>query len=506
MLPSKIAVTAKDYYIQRTLEIFPGFLAWGTIFSVIILSLVAPLYAAIIIIIYDLYWLIKVVYLSVYTVMGYMNVLKWQKIDWNERLKNLKNAKNIYHLIILPTFKEGEDVLIPTIESLLNSSYPKDKMIVVLALEERIGKKSIKKVLAFEQKYKNKFFLYKTVIHPEGIKGEAKVKGANMSWAAREMAKILPGLGLKQEQIIVSAFDCDTRPHPQYFSALTWSFCLSGKPHNASYQPIMFYHNNIWESNAIVRFMMANSSFWNMIETQRPRRIVTFSSHSMSFKTLVDVGYWPTDMISDDSIIFWKCYFYFHGDYKVKPIYLPLSMDAVWAPTFWETIKNQYKQFRRWAWGVENVPLVIRGFMQEKNIPFAEKFIRIFKEVEGRWSWATAPIIISVLGWLPQALGGDNFRSNIIFFKLPPLLSSLMTFSMVGLIVGMMIGLVMVPPLPKGYSRFHYLSLVLQWFLAPFLSIPMVALPAIDAQTRLMLGKYMEFWVTPKGKISRGKK
>ncbi len=506
MLPSGATTNAKDYYTQRALEILPGFLTWGTIFGVVTLSLFAPLYAAIAVILYDLYWLIKVIYLSIYTVMGYINILRWQKIDWAKRLEKFKKAEDIYHLIILPTFKEGEDILIPTLESLIKSTYPKDKMIVILALEERVGKKAAERTKDLEKKYKNKFFLYKTIIHPDGIAGEAKVKGANMAWTAKQIAKLLPQIGIKNEQVIVSAFDCDTRPHPQYFSALTWAFCISDKPHNSSYQPVMFYHNNIWESNAIIRFMMANSSFWNMIETQRPERIVTFSSHSMSFKTLVDVGYWPVNMISDDSIIFWKCYFYFHGDYKVEPIYLPLSMDAVWAPTFFETIKNQYKQFRRWAWGAENVPLVIRGFMAEKNIPFYEKFIRIFKEVEGRWSWATAPIIITGLGWLPQILGGEDFKSSIISFKFPLLLSNLMTISMIGLVIGMMIGLVMVPPLPKGYSRLRYLSVIFQWALAPLLSIPMVALPAIDAQTRLMLGKYMEFWVTPKGKSNRGKK
>lgn len=500
MLPSHITANAKDYYIQRFFEILPGLLTWGTIFSVIILSVYSPVFAAIIVIFYDLYWLIKVIYLSLYTLAGYFKIVKWQKINWLKCLKKIKGASDIYHLIIFPTFKEGFDVLIPTMESLLNTSYPKDKMMVALALEERAGGEALARARMLEKKYESKFFIYKTIIHPDNIIGEAKVKGANMAWAAERMAEVFKRKGIRFEKIIVSAFDCDTRPHPGYFAALTHLFCSAHNPHNASYQPIMFYHNNVWDSNAIIRIMMANSSFWNMIETQRPRRIVTFSSHSMSFKTLAEIGYWPRDMISDDSIIFWKCYFHFHGDYRIVPVYLSLSMDAVWAPTFLETIKNQYKQFRRWAWGVENTPLIVRGFMAESKIPISEKIIRIFREIEGRWSWATAPIIIFGLGWLPQVFGGETFKTSIMAFNLPLLLSNLMTFSMIGLVMCMMMSVLMIPPLPKGYSRFRYIAIILQWLLAPLVSIPMVAFPAIDAQTRLMLGKYMEFWVTPKGK------
>jgi len=56
----------------------------------------------------------------------------------------------------------------------------------------------------------------------------------------------------------------------------------------------------------------------------------------------------------------------------------------------------------------------------------------------------------------------------------------------------------LLPPRPPEYGRFKYLILVGQWFLLPLMMVFFTALPALDAQTRLMLGKYMGFWPTEK--------
>jgi hypothetical protein len=60
--------------------------------------------------------------------------------------------------------------------------------------------------------------------------------------------------------------------------------------------------------------------------------------------------------------------------------------------------------------------------------------------------------------------------------------------------------------LPRHRVRNIFLKrviLALEWFSVPFIVTFLSALPALDAQTRLMFGKYMEFWVTQK---QRGKK
>jgi hypothetical protein len=58
----------------------------------------------------------------------------------------------------------------------------------------------------------------------------------------------------------------------------------------------------------------------------------------------------------------------------------------------------------------------------------------------------------------------------------------------------------MVPKRPEHKSRFSYAVMALQWILVPFTMIIFSAIPGLDAQTRLMFGRYMGFWVTPKDK------
>jgi hypothetical protein len=77
-----------------------------------------------------------------------------------------------------------------------------------------------------------------------------------------------------------------------------------------------------------------------------------------------------------------------------------------------------------------------------------------------------------------------------------------MDISMLGLITSAILAIIMLPEKPPQYGRFKWVWMVLQWALFPINFIFFGALPALDAQTRLMLGKYMGFWVTPKERKS----
>jgi len=88
----------------------------------------------------------------------------------------------------------------------------------------------------------------------------------------------------------------------------------------------------------------------------------------MPFKALVDVGFWQRDVVSEDSRIFLQCFLKYDGDYRVVPLYVPVSMDAVMAPTWIGSLVNLYKQQRRWAWGVEHFPYLVLNFLANRKI------------------------------------------------------------------------------------------------------------------------------------------
>jgi len=231
------------------------------------------------------------------------------------------------------------------------------------------------------------------------------------------------------------------------------------------------------------------------------KEMVTFSSHSEPFDTLVRVNFWPVNMISEDSIIYWKCYSYYRGDYRVTPIYLPISLDAVLAETYWKTIKNQYKQKRRWAYGIENFPIIMRSLWPEKKIGLIKKLRVAFEMLEGHHSWATAPFILAILGFLPLILGGSAFNESVLAHNLPFITRYLMSLAMAGLIISVFLSFLMLPPRPKKYSRKRYIYMFFQWFLIPIIAPFLGAMPAIDSQTRILIKKYFgEFWVTEKMK------
>jgi hypothetical protein len=274
-------------------------------------------------------------------------------------------------------------------------------------------------------------------------------------------------------------------------------------PYRASYQPIPVYFNNIWEAPFFSRVAASSNTFWQMMQQIRVEKLATYSSHSMTWKALTDIGFWSTNMVSEDSRIFWHCYLYYNCKYRVEPLYFPISMDSIKVRNTWKTIVGLYKQQRRWGWGVENLPYVMFNVIKRwDKIKKRDALGRIAIQIHGFHSWATNALIIGCIGWLPIILGGERFNSTVLSGNLPQVTRNLMTIAMSGLLFSAVVSTLLLPHRPKSvglWKKFYTRILaVLEWLLLPTSIIIFGAIPALDSQTRLMLGKYMGFLVTPK--------
>lgn len=517
-------LSGKDRIIYRLLEIIPGVLCWSTILGVVILSWLAPIFTAVFIISFDIYWLIKTFFLSLHLNANWKKLRKNLKIDWEKELNNLYKQKNtasekvdgklteeplykkfkweeLWQMVIMPFYKESEEVISESMESLLKARWPNHKMIVVLSSEERAGEEADRTAKIIEEKYKNKFGYFMRTSHPKDIEGEIPGKGSNIHFAGEKAKEeIVEKYGLEPEKILVSSFDVDTVAYPSYFLKLAYDFLTVEKPYRSSFQPVPVFNNNMWRAPFFSRVVASSSTFWQMMQQERPERLATFSSHSISFKTLIEAGFWQPNMVSEDSRIFWNNLLYYNGDYKVVPLSYPVSMDANLGKNFFETIKFVYKQQRRWTWGVENIPYTLFGFLKNKEIPLSKKIKFSFIQLEGFWSLSTNPLLIFMLGWLPLVVGGQAFNSTLLSYNLPRITRNLMNLAMLGLIGSAVISASLLPPRPKDIKKAKYIGMALQWIFIPFTIIFFGAVPGVETQTRLMLGgKYrLGFWVTPK--------
>ncbi|TAN33065.1 hypothetical protein EPN28_03645 [Patescibacteria group bacterium] len=488
-----------DFTRYRIYEILPGASIWATLIAGIVVSFVKPLWMIYFIIIFDIYWVIRVAYFSFYLFLSWRRFRRAIKVDWLARLKkefpNWEEKKNV---IFLPLYNESWGVVNCTLKGIAESTYPPEKLYLVVSGEARQLTHWQEIQNEIKKNYAGKFADILLYTHPQDLPDEIPGKGSNVNYAEWQFKKYADAKGWRYEDIIISVLDVDTVVHPQFFSHLTYMYSLHPRPERSSFQPITLYNNNLWESPSVLRIMAFGTSFWMLFSLARLDNLVTFSSHSMSFKAVMDCGGHAKDIVSEDSRIFFQCWLKYNGDYEVTPLYIPVSMDTARAENWWQSLKNLYFQQRRWAWGAEHIPYLLWNLRKNKMVPWTKKFVALFHEWEGKWSWAVVAILITVVGRLPLWVAGNDVRQSALFFNTPNILEILMSIAMLGLLVSMLMSLLILPRRPQAHSPHKYLYMILQWLLLPVSLIFFSAFPCIDAVTHLMFGKYLGFNVSAK--------
>jgi len=485
---------------QRFLEILPGFVSWSLILFPFWGSFIIPEFVAYYVILFSVYWLYRSITLAVLALVAEYRIKAGTRYDWMADVEKLKNWRRVHHIIIVPTYKEPLDTLRRTLKHLSEQTYPPKNLHIMLSFEEREGEFAQEKSRDLKKEYAHVFGDLWTTFHPD-IEGEVKGKSSNTSWGAKE-AKIL--LVDKQnvaiEDVTITSEDADAIFHKSYFAALTHKFLTHPEAYLRIWQASITFYNNIWKVPAPVRVMASVFSVNQMFILMRQDRLINFSTYSTSMKLIHEIGYWDTDVVPEDYRLFFKAYFAKKGKVEVEPIFLPIYADAAESHGYFATMVNQYEQLKRWAWGVSDDAYIIKQYILADGIPFWDKTIRVIKTIEDHFLWPVNWFAITIAAFLPPFLN-EEFNRTQLGKTLPQTSSALLTVSLISMIVIFIIDARNRPPRPhtniisKGFS---YLLQPLEFLMLPVLGFFFSALPGLDAHTRLMLGKYIEYRVTEK--------
>ncbi len=480
--------------ILRALEILPGFVSWNLILFPYWGILVIPNAVAYFVLFFNIYWFYQSLQIAFTVIISHLRVQASMNFDWVGDIRAFPDWEKVKHVVIIPTYKEPIHILERTLQSLADQDLPLKQLIVVMAMEKKEPEQDrLPKVKILKEKFGKLFGNLSFTVH-ELVPGEVAGKASNERFAA---------IWVKENLIedinyyTVTSCDADHKYHPKHFSCLTFKFLDNPKRYNYFWQPAVMFYNNIWELPAITRVQNTLGSIWNLSQLPRKDRLINQQNYSLSFKLLDEVGYWDPDKIPEDWGIFFKSFYKMKGKLEVEPIYLPLFADAAQSTTVWKTLVTQYEQLKRWAWGASDDPWIIRDYFLTPNVPFFEKTLRLFYVIWSHFLWPVNWFIITIGLTVPTILN-PAFGRTVLGYTVPKLSSFVLTVALAFLVVMIIVDSFYKPKRPSTFPLWRALLVPFEFILMPVAGFFFSALPGIDAHTRLMLGKYIEYKVTEK--------
>ena len=480
---------------RRLFEILIPVFTWTLITMPFWLSFWHPALVAYFVLGFDVYWFYKSFMLAINGVRAFLTISAHTKVDWLSEVEKLPDWNKVHHLLILPEFKEPLSILEDTLQNLKLQDFPHQNIHVVLATES-LDPEAQKTGAYLKDKYGKFFKKFWVTEHPV-IPGEVRGKSSNMAWAGREAVAKLKKLNYDLTWVTVTSCDADVLLHPKYFSYLTHSFLKDEERAYHFYQPAILFYSNIWRIPLPGRVVNTVSSIFNLSMLPQHSRLINFSTYSVCLATVEKVGFWGVDVIPEDYHLFFKTYFALGEKVSTRPIYLPALADAAESHGFWQTMVNQYEQQKRWAWGVSDIPFVLKNYFSNTTIPFWDKTMRVLHLLENHLLWPTNWFILTLGSTLPPLIN-QNFARTVLGHNLARISSAVLTLSIGFLLIMILLDLRAKPARPKEYKLWRIPILYLQWITLPIVSFFLSALPGLDAHTRMMLGKRLEYRVTEK--------
>ncbi len=507
---------------EKVLDGIPGFLAWLSLLFCIASAVAFPNALLLIAAIVGLYSSLRFLVAAIACLRGLRLIKQWESTDWEARYQQEKSDsalawEDVHHIAIIPNYKEPLNVLRRTLDGLSQQYQARQRITIVLAMEAGEAGCAEKGELLVSE-YRDCFAHIYYSVHPRGLAGEMQCKSANEAWAARWIRRILVEQHhINPDHVCVTTMDADTRWHPHYFYALTYLFAITPQRHLRFWQAPIRYHGNIWEINPLLRIVNAYSTAIELAYLSAPWwKALPMSSYSLSLRLLESSGYWDVDVIADEWHMFIKAYFAKGGQVELERVMLPFMADATVGDGLISELRERYSQTLRHAWGSKEVGYMIAKMIDHPEVDFWYSFRLLIRIAHD--------ILLAGAGWIILTLGSQlpvllhpqlapfdfgailrnpqqGIETTLANLAANPTWILIIISSSLVVVLGILFWALDVwvrPPRTHPMSLTERLWTLASFPLLPILSLVVLAIPTLQAQTRLLLGIPLQFRVSKK--------
>lgn len=314
-----------------------------------------------------------------------------------------ESVDKVVHMIVLPNYKEDEDMLAETLQS-LSEAEDAHSFCIVLAMEVREGEGRVAKAQRLKEQFEVLFGCVVITnhecnldeVHMDGsIDSEVPGKASNLKWAVTKAFIECQQKGFLKSlsSVVLTVADADCLFHPEYFSHVSKDFNAMredpGTPHLwTMWQAPQLPYRNYWQVPVCSRawgYAAAMYEFGGVSGLSYGGHHMVFSAYSLPLQLAIHAQAWDGDVIAEDHHCYLKCFFYAarisamnalnmgdlpNGSHaclspylRIRPVYLPVKSTSVLSPKgYWWTWVERWHQARRHAQGVAELSYALLAF------------------------------------------------------------------------------------------------------------------------------------------------
>ena len=251
----------------------------------------------------------------------------------------------LQHYVMIAEYKEPEDVLAMTIESLVAQSIPTRERLSIIIASEAKDTSSVARFESLKKRFGHHFVEMFQTLH-KLTDGEVAGKSSNENHAIRTLFKKVEARGQNPYTVMVNICDADSVFAERYLEQVEYSFHCQRSPEMLLYSGPLNITRNWFDADPLVRQYEMLRQDAELKKFEQAEHFTTQSNYSITLGLARDIGFWDPTNTPEDFHTSFKIFITTNASMTVAPVYSVIINDLV------PGLKDRYVQAKRHCWGV----------------------------------------------------------------------------------------------------------------------------------------------------------